>query len=157
MSKKSKIIFGLFIVGIVAFMIWGHKSTKNKVKEEEIKVNMDEVMNLQVWNDGDGEIYRGLEYQSGLSYNLYVPTNIDKSKDQSVILFLHGGSWEGGSKEDIDQVYCKVFAKAGYITAAMDYSFVNNNRNSHIPRYYGRNNNLFFRYQNKGKRAWYRD
>jgi len=124
MDKKVVI---LILIAVIVFIFWGYNHTKNKIKKEEKTMKVEDVVSLQNWNDSDGDIYRDLKYKDGLTYNLYVPTNIDKSKSQAIMLFLHGGSWESGSKEDMDQVYCKIFTKAGYITAAMNYSFVNDN------------------------------
>lgn len=53
--------------------------------------------------------------------DLYIP--MDDSEQQQlkpVILFIHGGSWQSGSKEDYLFVG-ESFSKAGYVTAIMNY------------------------------------
>ena len=75
------------------------------------------------WNDSVGKIYSDLPYENtqGHRYDLYVPEGLDKSKPQYLILYIHGGSFNSGAKED-GAVWCKYYATHGYITAALDYS-----------------------------------
>ncbi len=40
----------------------------------------------------------------------------DKTQDQYLILYIHGGSFNSGSKED-GETWCKYYAAQGYITA----------------------------------------
>ena len=55
-----------------------------------------------IWNDDIGKIYKNLDYENanGNQYDLYVPAGLDKSKNQYLIVFIHGGSFNSGSKED---------------------------------------------------------
>ncbi len=52
---------------------------------------------------------------------IYVPENAYDREYNGCILFIHGGSWQGGEKEDMSP-HCKKFALKGYITATMSYS-----------------------------------
>ena len=54
------------------------------------------------WSDSNGTIYENLSYgkQENEKYDLYIPSNIDKDSKQSLMLFLHGGSWEAGTRKD---------------------------------------------------------
>ena len=72
------------------------------------------------WSDEDGTTYRDLRYGEGIrnTYNLVIPT--DKRPD-ALILFLHGGSWLSGEKEDMEYEVHR-YAKMGYATATMNYS-----------------------------------
>ena len=54
--------------------------------------------------------------------DLYIPPIADKSKEQGVILFLHGGSWTSGDKSSMTDD-CRMYADKGYVTATMNYSF----------------------------------
>ena len=87
------------------------------------------------WNDSIGICYEDLEYENnfGHKYDLYIPTNIDADKEQSLILYIHGGSFNSGSKEDGD-AWCKYYASKGYITATLDYSLqtVHENASLHV-------------------------
>lgn len=58
--------------------------------------------------------------------DIYVPTSACKRSDNGCILFIHGGGWMGGNKEDISYL-CERFAKKGYITATMNYTLYNEN------------------------------
>ncbi|MBQ6021636.1 MAG: alpha/beta hydrolase [Clostridia bacterium] len=52
---------------------------------------------------------------------VYVPKNAEKREYHGCILYIHGGSWTGGEKEDMAPL-CKKLAGKGYITATMSYS-----------------------------------
>ena len=57
-------------------------------------------------------------------FDLYIPAGVDKREEHALILFLHGGSWTSGDKASmVDD--CRFFAERGYVTATMNYSFLN--------------------------------
>lgn len=55
--------------------------------------------------------------------DIYVPKSAYERDYNAVILFIHGGSWMGGEKKEMNS-YCETYAKKGYITATMSYSLV---------------------------------
>lgn len=67
------------------------------------------------WDDTVGTIYNDLNYENdyGHKYDLYVPANLDIGNAQQLILFIHGGSFNSGAKED-GEVWCKYYASKGY-------------------------------------------
>lgn len=90
----------------------------------------------QVWNGKpqidteagcDGQKIADIAYTprggSRNTYDLWLPKYIldeqEKGKDVPVILFVHGGSWIGGKKEDEEQG-CLRYAKMGYVTATIN-------------------------------------
>lgn len=75
------------------------------------------------WNDSVGTVYANQEYENtnGHKYDLYIPSGLDESQNQYLILFIHGGSFNSGAKEDGD-AWCKYYATKGYITATVDYT-----------------------------------
>ena len=75
------------------------------------------------WNDSVGTVYANQEYENtnGHKYDLYIPSGLDESQSQYLILFIHGGSFNSGAKEDGD-AWCKYYATKGYITATVDYT-----------------------------------
>lgn len=75
------------------------------------------------WNDSVGTVYANQEYENtnGHKYDLYIPSGLDESQNQYLILFIHGGSFNSGEKEDGD-AWCKYYATKGYITATVDYT-----------------------------------
>ncbi len=77
------------------------------------------------WSDTDGSIQKDILYdpKSGNGFDLYIPANPDPIKTQNLILFIHGGSWLFGNKNQIAYA-AKRYAKAGYLTASMDYSLL---------------------------------
>ena len=52
---------------------------------------------------------------------VYVPRSAKNREYNGCILYIHGGSWTGGEKEDMEPL-CKKLAGKGYITATMSYS-----------------------------------
>ena len=56
---------------------------------------------------------------------IYVPENACDREYNACILYIHGGSWTGGEKEDMAP-HCKKLAMKGYVTATMSYSLCAN-------------------------------
>lgn len=75
------------------------------------------------WDDSVGTAYCNLDYKNdyGHQYDLYIPAGLDQNKGQHLILYIHGGSFNSGSKKD-GRAWCKYYASKGYITASLDYS-----------------------------------
>ena len=68
---------------------------------------------------GQNNSYTGAN--TTLKLDVYQPTG-DTETNRPLILFVHGGSFIGGSKTDGDMVaMCQRFAKKGYVTASIDY------------------------------------
>lgn len=86
-----------------------------------------------IWNDDIGKIYKNLDYENanGNQYDLYVPAGLDKSKNQYLIVFIHGGSFNSGSKED-GEAWCKYYASKGYVTASLDYTLQKQGKDASI-------------------------
>ena len=62
-----------------------------------------------------------------LFLDVYEPTG-DVETNRPLIIFAHGGSFIGGSKDGTDVVpLCEDFAKMGYVTASIDYRLGMNN------------------------------
>lgn len=72
------------------------------------------------WNTTDGETLKDLSYGEGYRnrYDLYLPAN---KKPKALMLFIHGGSWVSGEKEDMAWA-AQRYAKEGYITASINYT-----------------------------------
>ena len=72
-----------------------------------------------------GEINEGHDYPENErnKYDLYVPYSALLNKDSynGIILFVHGGSWIEGTKEDFES-HCKIYGEMGFITATMGYT-----------------------------------
>lgn len=85
------------------------------------------------WTDADGSIYTDLSYgdEEANTYDLYIPANASKEEEHGVILYVHGGSWNSGKKED-EAPDCKRYAKEGYITASMNYTLADGSKENNI-------------------------
>ena len=77
------------------------------------------------YNETIGEVNKGKDYPKNDRnyYTLYVPYSSKNNKDKfnGILLYIHGGSWTHGFKEDIEFL-CSRYAKMGYITATMGYT-----------------------------------
>ena len=122
MKKKTKILIYV-ITFIVVFLISAliRIMLLGSAPERLIKVE---------WV---GEIYSNLDYENdnGNQYDLYIPSGLDKLENQYLILFIHGGSFNSGSKED-GESWCKYYATKWYITASVDYTLQNQGKDASI-------------------------
>lgn len=125
MKKKTKILIYV-ITFIVVFLISAliRIMLLGSAPERLIKVE---------WDESVGEIYSNLDYENdnGNQYDLYIPSGLDKLENQYLILFIHGGSFNSGSKED-GESWCKYYATKGYITASVDYTSQNQGKDASI-------------------------
>ena len=125
MKKKTKIIIYVItftVVFLVSALI--RILLLGGAPERLIKVE---------WDKNAGNIYSNLNYENdnGNQYDLYIPSGLDTSDNQYLILFIHGGSFNSGSKED-GESWCKYYAAKGYITASADYTLQNHGKDASI-------------------------
>ncbi len=79
---------------------------------------------IEDWNDGDGTVLTNIVYDAkrNLKYDLFLPsTSAEKDAPVGAMLFIHGGAWKSGKKEDMTFA-CRRFVKQGYVTATMEYT-----------------------------------
>ena len=71
----------------------------------------------------NGTVLKDLKYGEGEReiYDLYLPEDKTDPKATHLILFIHGGSWQSGDKED-GQYWCRNLASKGYTTASICYT-----------------------------------
>lgn len=69
------------------------------------------------------DVYENIRYGDAARdlVSVYVPKNAYHREKNGCVLILHGGSWNGGEKEDMAP-FCKKIAMQGYIAATMSYS-----------------------------------
>ena len=87
-----------------------------------------------------GEINNGSDYEYTYNnqYDLYIPYTATQRKEKynRVILDIHGGAWLGGDKRYEPKVeFCKSLAKLGFITASMEYTFLDVERYNNVNIY----------------------
>ena len=82
---------------------------------------------LESWTNEDGVMIKDIIYdhKKSLSYDLYLPAET-AANAQYAMIFIHGGSWNSGDKNDIAYA-CRRFAKAGYTTVTLNYSLAKKN------------------------------
>lgn len=83
-------------------------------------------VNYREFNVNGGEDYEGSKSKN--NFDLYVPKELDKTKKQTAILFIHGGAWIMGFKTDVNE-YVHEFANRGYITATIKYTLLKSDMN----------------------------
>ncbi len=73
--------------------------------------------------DYNGEVLRDLEYGElpRNLYDLYLPEDTGNANAKHLILYIHGGSWTSGSKED-GEAYCRNYSEHGYTSASISYT-----------------------------------
>lgn len=89
------------------------------------------------WSDEVGTIYRDIDLNEAeqTGYDLYIPTNADKSQNQSLIVYMHGGGFTSGDKAD-GEMLCKYYTSKGYICASVNYTLTNEKHESNYNRMY---------------------
>ena len=73
------------------------------------------------------EVYENVVYSEASERNImdiYIPAEAYDRSENGCILFIHGGSWTGGSKEEMADE-CEEAASHGYIAATMSYTLYN--------------------------------
>ena len=73
------------------------------------------------------EVFSNIAYSDASERNvmdIYVPAEAYEREENGCILFIHGGSWSSGSKDEM-LGECVALANEGYITATMSYTLIN--------------------------------
>lgn len=75
------------------------------------------------------DVYENIRYGKAERdlVTIYVPKSAYQNKSNGCVLYIHGGSWTGGEKEDMAP-HCKKVAMQGYITATMSYSLYSDDK-----------------------------
>ncbi len=89
------------------------------------------------FDDSVGIIYRDIDVneQAQTGYDLYIPANADKAKDQTLIVYMHGGGFTSGDKAD-GEMLCKYFTSKGYICASVNYTLNDGKHESNYNKMY---------------------
>ena len=82
------------------------------------------------------EVFKDIRYGEAERdlVNIYVPENAYDRDYNGCILYIHGGSWQGGEKEHMSS-HCKRMAMKGYVTATMSYSLCNDDNFGEVTAY----------------------
>lgn len=112
MNKNVSIIAVWFVSVVGLFALSGCKSSN---KGDNIAEQGDTIL------VSENMAYGGKERNR---YDIYFPVAANKRDEHALMLFLHGGSWTSGDKSSMAQD-CRFFAEHGYVTATMNYSFLN--------------------------------
>ncbi|MCR5819762.1 MAG: alpha/beta hydrolase [Bacteroidaceae bacterium] len=82
-------------------------------------------LNKPKWNDSYGNRYLDICYGENPhnNYDLYLPADASEIDSLALILYVHGGSWIGGDKDEHHRD-CYTWVQKGYATATMNYSLL---------------------------------
>ena len=83
---------------------------------------------LESWSEKDGSLIKDIVYDPGknLTYDLYLPKDIRENETRHAMIFIHGGAWNSGRKEDMAYA-CRRYVKEGYLTVTLKYSLASKN------------------------------
>ena len=125
MKKILKYLLFVLTFGVIFFISF-------KINIHRLEFAPMKLMETE-WDDSVGTVYVDLDYENenGNTYNLYVPANLDKEKEQYLILYIHGGSFNSGAKGDGD-IWCRYYASKGYLTASVDYTLQNQGKEASL-------------------------
>lgn len=123
-TLKLWIIIIIFLIVLLGIIFLLRHLARKRFKDALIRGGY-----YEDWQLSDGTIHTDIIYGQSerLSFDLYVPAQIDLDQPQGLILFIHGGSWFFGDKNHIAYA-AKRYAKAGYLTATMNYSLLSKDR-----------------------------
>lgn len=87
------------------------------------------------WSAQVGRELKDLPYENeyGNCYDLYLPANLDTTREHALVLYIHGGGFTGGSKSSGEK-WCKYLVSHGYLAATMDYTVSNKEHTSDLNR-----------------------
>ena len=83
-------------------------------------------LNKPKWSDEYGQRFTDVAYgnREHNTYDLYLPNDAAQQDSLALILYVHGGSWLGGDKNE-HHGDCYRWLQKGYATATMNYSLLN--------------------------------
>ena len=119
------------------------KETVNGVGSQDVKLGDTDALlfkNVVYSNTEDGKIKNTYTTANGFKFNtnngedyeasstdnnfdMYIPENLNKTANHTVVLFIHGGAWVSGAKTHVNP-YIKEFTKRGYISATIEYTLL---------------------------------
>jgi len=110
---------GWLCLGVIALLFVGCEAVIKSLSEVADK----RAGRVEEWSDACGTVLRDQRYgqRTNNAYDLFLPKGGTKN---GLLLFIHGGSWMGGDKQEMEYA-CRRYAKMGYVTATMNYSFIN--------------------------------
>lgn len=83
-------------------------------------------VNKPRWKDEYGQRFADVAYgcREHNTYDLFLPNDAEQKDSLGLILYVHGGSWMGGDKNE-HYGDCYKWVQKGYATATMNYTLLN--------------------------------
>ena len=126
-EKKGKIIFLISLLILISIGITSVQVITNVSNQGE-NISFTEVFEMSDFSN----IKVNTEYytdQNGEKNGVNVYYTEDEIKDKPIIIYIHGGGWIKGSKDDHISMN-KNFAKNGYIVISLDYELSTEEKNN---------------------------
>ncbi|OUQ42436.1 hypothetical protein B5E64_16275 [Drancourtella sp. An12] len=118
MKRRTMMIIGLIVVAML-IIVMGFFIVRNKTESASESVTIHQ--NLQE----DITLLKDIQYQVTDQNNCYLDVAYkDDGKKKPLLIFVHGGSWSSGSKEDMNSLLY-TFSALGYTTASVNYDLLN--------------------------------
>ena len=115
MKKRVKLV-GWLVVSVVVALLGGAASYVARLRRAGY---------LESFHASDGLVLKNIPYSRANpgfnEFDLYLPARLDSARPNGVMLLIHPGSWVFCTKAKFTAA-CRRYAKAGYITATMNYS-----------------------------------
>jgi len=104
------VLLGVVGIGVVAAVGVGIRSALEKSGY------------LEDWTDADGVFVDGVSYgpNDWNKLDLYFPKEIAPERSRGAVLFIHGGAWNAGKRQDMAG-FARRTAKRGYVAASLGY------------------------------------
>ena len=109
-STVGCVLLGVVGIGVVAAVGVGIRSALEKSGY------------LEDWTDADGVFVDGVPYgpNDWNKLDLYFPKEIAPERSRGAVLFIHGGAWNAGKRQDMAG-FARRTAKRGYVAASLGY------------------------------------
>lgn len=124
MKKKRAVL--LIVLALVCFMLTSCLAIEDAKTHQR---TVDELLSC----DFQGMEIRDLRYAEGdyHLYDLYLPKDTMAAEASHLVVFIHGGGWTSGYKED-GQLWCRYLASKGYTTASVEYTLQDKTHSTNV-------------------------
>lgn len=127
MTRRNSVLVSAIVLLLIAVLAVGYAVFARAVKGAT-PAELDKYRKLySARPEPGGTVYRDIQYKKGLfreqKLDIYMPTGTTAAEGVPAVVFVHGGSWMHGSKEDIRIIdrFVGKMRDEGWAFIAMDY------------------------------------
>ncbi len=114
-DKEQRLGWGIGLIGLIGCFFFGFYGI--------VYINASTGLHVK-WDDDVGIVVKDLifdEERPETGYDLYLPAEKNSSGKYSLIMYVHGGGFSAGDKED-GAIWCKYMTSKGYVSASINYT-----------------------------------